>query len=149
MPGFSTETCTGVTRLVFLPSRNTAAPAGSMLTVCWPGANPGRLNGVPQLGSVRPSIRIVAPSGVELIVNCPGATVGAAGIIVFCLRLLACLVVTETLDGSAEISSGPAATAAGASDACDLADAAGCAGFGCAAGSVAPKCEELLSEFCK
>src|SRR5207244_4259578 len=62
-----------------------------MFTVCWPGANPGRLNGVTQLGSVRPSTRIVAPSGVELIVNCPGATVGAAGIIVFCLRLLRCL----------------------------------------------------------
>src|SRR5205807_9826403 len=82
-----------------------------MFTVCWPGANPGRLNGVTQLGSVRPSTRIVAPSGVELIVNCPGATVGAAGIIVFCLRLLMCFVVSETLDGSAVISSFPSVTA--------------------------------------
>src|SRR5215468_7401887 len=118
-----------------------------MVTLCCPGANPERLNGVIQLGSVRPSSRMVAPSGVELMVNWPGITAATVGIGGFCFGLVLYLGVTGITDVSPGISSCATVAALSAWLVTALDDTAGAVGW--AAGSVAPKCEELLSEFCK
>ena len=100
-----------------------AYPARETVTLCCPGVSPGRLNGVTQLGSVRPSIWTSAPSGVELMVICPGITAAAkAWTLIFFLLFLLYLGVTETGDASrpAEICSGCA---------CAGVSTGGCAGF--------------------
>src|SRR5579862_6546029 len=89
-------------------------PARAMTTLCWPGASPGRLNGVTQLGSVRPSMRTSAPSGVELMVSCPGIATTATGAAFTFLCVY--LGTTETAGDSwtALICSGAAGSGAGA-----------------------------------
>src|SRR5579884_189590 len=122
-----------------------ANPSRVTLTTCWPGVTPGRLYGVTQAGSLRPSIWICAPSGVELTDNSPGTTVFFTGAAARC-GLVAYRGVTVTSGSdSADAASGAGACASGAG--AELAAGSVVAGAGGCTGCVAACGEPCSSAF--
>src|SRR5579885_91181 len=91
------------------------------------------VQGVSQLGSLRPSICTCAPSGVESIASWPGIAAGAgAAFLLLPLRAFAFLAGTPRTGSAGAGSSGASAWAAGGSAVTDSTGAGGCTGGGAA-----------------